>query len=272
MIQKIFIGFLLSLHTISFSQQVGDTTYYNVNWKVITSKDSASYYGVVHKFQNGLFFLTDYYISGAVQMTGTYITLSPEKNRQGEFLFYYETGGLKRKIFFENDKKEGQVIEYFESGEIREEIDYTIGKRNGFHKTYYASGVLKRKDQYVNGEWGSGICYDENGKEAPYYPYDEDAEFPGGLQAMYQFIRDYTVYPPELQEKELEARVKVRFVVDESGSVTSVVAINAKDCHPLFVKSALATIRKMPKWSAAKQDGIPVKVYFTIPIEFKLVS
>lgn len=270
--KKIIVGCILGLHTVSFSQQVGDTTYYNVNWKVTTSLDSSYYYGVVKKFENGLFYVTDSYMSGAIQMAGTYTTLSPEKNRQGEFLFYYETGGLKQRIFFENNKREGQTIEYFESGKIREEIDYTTGKRNGWHKTYYPSGVLKRKDQYINGKWESGVCYDENGNSAPYYPYDEDAEFPGGLQAMYQFIRDYTVYPAELQEEELEARVKVRFAIDESGNITSVVAINGKDCHPLFVKSALATICKMPKWSPGKQDGIPIKIYFTIPIEFKLVS
>ena len=75
-------------------------------------------------------------------------------------------------------------------------------------------------------------------------------------------------YPSLARNKNIEGRVVVKFVVDEDGAVAC----------PMIVKGigggcdeeALRVISEMPCWEPALQNGIPVRVYFTLPIQFKL--
>jgi len=43
-----------------------------------------------------------------------------------------------------------------------------------------------------------------------------------------------------------------------------------KSVHPLLDAEAIRVVELMPKWIPGKQNGKPVKVYYTLPINFKL--
>jgi antitoxin component YwqK of YwqJK toxin-antitoxin module len=103
----------------------------------------------------------------------------------GEYHLFYETGELRMKTFFINDKINGLAIEYYRSGNIRYSIEMNNSLMNGVRKIYnelqklyseevYQNGVLLRKRTYYE---NGAICQDnlvrdnhKHGTCKGYYP------------------------------------------------------------------------------------------------------
>ena len=105
-------------------------------------------------------------------------------------------------------------------------------------------------------------------KNGVYQICEEMPEFPGGEQAMFDFVANNVVYPQEARDKEIEGRVFVRFIVEKDGSVSDVKV--AKGIGGGCDEEAVRVVKAMPKWKPGKQDGKPVRVNFTMPFFFKL--
>lgn len=93
-------------------------------------------------------------------------------------------------------------------------------------------------------------------------------EFPGGDSALYQYIGSSVRYPDSAVYFKKEATVRVKFIVDEYGSIDSV---SSKEQFGYGLnKEAERVIANMPPWKPARNNGKPVKVYYQIPIKFVL--
>ena len=94
-------------------------------------------------------------------------------------------------------------------------------------------------------------------------------EFPGGQQALFRFLSENVKYPVIAQENGIQGRVICQFVVNKDGSIVDVeVARSGGD--PSLDKEAVRVIKSMPKWKPGKQRGKPVRVKYTVPVNFKL--
>jgi len=93
-------------------------------------------------------------------------------------------------------------------------------------------------------------------------------EFPGGEMALRIFIADSIRYPIEAQEKGIQGKVYIKFVVNKKGKVTN--AIVKRGVDPSLDKEALRVINILPDWKPGTQDGKNVNVGYTVPILFKL--
>ena len=93
-------------------------------------------------------------------------------------------------------------------------------------------------------------------------------EFPGGEQAMMDFVSKNVVYPKEAQEKGISGRVMVNFIVEKDGSVNEVKIVRGigGGCD----EEAVRVVKAMPKWKPGKEKGKPVRVSYIMPIFFKL--
>lgn len=93
-------------------------------------------------------------------------------------------------------------------------------------------------------------------------------EYPGGFDAMFDFINANLVYPQEAIDAGIEGRVFVGFVVEKDGSVSSIKLLRGigYGCD----EAAMDVVRKMPKWKPATQRGKPVRVQYQFPLNFKL--
>ncbi len=98
---------------------------------------------------------------------------------------------------------------------------------------------------------------------------DVPPTFKGGPQALYNFIGSKLVYPPSAEKQGIEGTVVVRFVIDEKGNVVNAHTVRSSG-NKVLDNEALRVIKSLPKWNAGKKDGEPVKVYYTLPIRFKL--
>ena len=90
-------------------------------------------------------------------------------------------------------------------------------------------------------------------------------EIIGGIQEVYKHIE----YPRNAKSAEIEGRVFIRFVVDESGKVKNPEVL--KDIGGGCGEAALKGIKKV-KFKPGTNDGSAVSVYYTLPITFKLKS
>lgn len=93
-------------------------------------------------------------------------------------------------------------------------------------------------------------------------------EFPGGVDSLMTFLMRTIKYPKEAMDKGIQGRVVVRFVVEKDGQVSEPEIL--RSVFPVFNEEALRVIRCMPKWKPGMQSGKVVRVFFTLPISFRL--
>jgi protein TonB len=98
---------------------------------------------------------------------------------------------------------------------------------------------------------------------------DSAPEFEGGLKALYQFVGNNIKYPVVASEQGKSGTVFVKFVVDEKGKVGHLSLLNNAGYG--MDEEALRVIAMIPNFkSPAKVKGEAVKVYYQLPIKFKL--
>lgn len=108
----------------------------------------------------------------------------------------------------------------------------------------------------------------EEKKEEIFKAAEQQPEFPGGQGELMKYLSSNLRYPPAAAEQGIQGRVVVQFVVTKNGTISGVKVL--QPLHPSCDKEAERLIKSMPKWIPGKQNGIPVSVYYTIPIRFRL--
>lgn len=82
-------------------------------------------------------------------------------------------------------------------------------------------------------------------------------------------LRKMIGYPPMAKEAEIEGKVILRVQVDKNGKYTKHLVI--KDPHPILTKAVTDKIRNL-SFTPGIQAGKPIKVWVTIPFDFKLLK
>jgi protein TonB len=101
-----------------------------------------------------------------------------------------------------------------------------------------------------------------------FFIVDDMPEFPGGELALRKYIANAIKYPVIAQENGIQGKVYVTFVVDKDGSISD--ARIARGVDASLDKEALRVVGTLPKWKPGKQRGKPVRVSYTVPINFVL--
>ncbi len=97
---------------------------------------------------------------------------------------------------------------------------------------------------------------------------EEMPEFPGGQQALTEYLASSIRYPVIAQENGIQGRVYIQFVVNQDGAVTNATILRGVD--PSLDREALRVVEAMPKWKPGRQRNRPVRVSYTVPINFVL--
>ena len=97
---------------------------------------------------------------------------------------------------------------------------------------------------------------------------EEMPRFPGGEAALLKWLQENITYPKSASEKGIQGRVVLRFIIRSDGSIDGVEVVKSLD--PDCDAEAVRVVKAMPNWILGKQNGKPVDVYYTLPIQFKL--
>ena len=94
------------------------------------------------------------------------------------------------------------------------------------------------------------------------------AEYPGGSEAMADYISKSVVYPEKAKADNVQGKVYVQFVVETDGSIAEATVLRGVggECDD----EALRVVKSMPKWQPATFKGKPVRSKYVIPIYYKL--
>ncbi|WP_167607336.1 energy transducer TonB [Maribellus sediminis] len=112
------------------------------------------------------------------------------------------------------------------------------------------------------------VSAQDTGKEKVYDKVEIMPEYPGGQEALLKFISENVKYPENAIKNEIQGKVFVNFIIDESGAVTKVKVLRGVDDD--IDKEAVRVIKLLEKWTPGKEKGKAVKVKYTLPINFAL--
>lgn len=105
-------------------------------------------------------------------------------------------------------------------------------------------------------------------KSEIYETVEQLPEFPGGQQAMIEFLSSNVRYPEKAAKNNIQGRVLVRFVVEKTGEISNIEVVRSVDEE--LDAEAIRVIKSMPNFTPGRQDGKPVAVWYTLPLIFKL--
>ena len=102
-------------------------------------------------------------------------------------------------------------------------------------------------------------------KTTPMYDADVMPSYPGGMNALRNFLQRNLHNPKDMEEGEL-VNVNVSFVVGYDGKLQRFEVV--QDGGDEFNKEVIRVLKKMPEWVPGKSNGENVSVYYNIPVKF----
>lgn len=105
-------------------------------------------------------------------------------------------------------------------------------------------------------------------EEEIFVAVEQQAEFPGGQGALMKFLSNNIRYPESAQQNDIQGRVIVKFVVEKDGSIGNVTVVKGVDRD--LDREAIRVVKKMPRWQPGKNNGVAVRSYFNLPVNFRL--
>lgn len=91
--------------------------------------------------------------------------------------------------------------------------------------------------------------------------------FPGGPNALFDYLETKLKYPYNVTPADGEAVVRMKFLVNEDGSLSNFSVMNKAD-DDLQV-AAVQIVQMMPHWEPARQHGKAIPQAVILPIHFR---
>lgn len=114
---------------------------------------------------------------------------------------------------------------------------------------------------------GTATATSNNVDNKTYDIVDEMPMFSGGKEKMIEYFSSNLQYPEQAKKNNIRGRVLISFIVEKDGSITNCKVI--KSVSPELDNEAMRVISSMPAWKPGKKDEQPVRVKYTIPINFQ---
>lgn len=227
-----------------------------------------------------------YYENGKRKSIQTY----EEGKPSGEWYAYYESGILQKvENFFRPGNKDsientlityndttGKAIVtngngYFEGYENRNFLkgQYNNGKKDGIWKGICPDGKTIFDQTFDKGRFVSGSTTNNKGKVYNYTRFGEiQPEFEGGMEKLYNLLVKKVTYNEDSKKNMHQGRLFVTFIINYDGSLTDIKILRSID--PFIDKEVMRALKKLPDWNPGIQNGIPVRVQFSMPVNFAL--
>lgn len=97
---------------------------------------------------------------------------------------------------------------------------------------------------------------------------EQQAEFPGGMNAFAKYLQDNLKYPASAQRANVSGKVYTQFIVKKDGSISNLQVLKGIGfgCD----EEAMRVIQSVLKWNPGRHKGEIVNSTFVVPINFQL--
>ncbi len=223
-----------------------------------------------------------------------------DNQKQGEVLQYYNPGNLKSEEYFEHDQlqsakyyyKSGNIksevlnvdgtplkrVDYYENGQIKNDISYQAKDQELYLKVlaYYEDGQLKRNELYKSPyadklklpqyNLVNGACYNHEGQIIEDIPFMRNASFPGGKEALIEFVTANLEYPSDAMQIGIKGKAVVSFYVNKDGLISRPRIVQSD--YRSFSEEALRIANLIPYFIPAIDCGELVGATMSFPVFF----
>ena len=90
----------------------------------------------------------------------------------------------------------------------------------------------------------------------------------GDLGVVRNWVQKQLNYPPIAQENGIQGKVIIQFVVEKDGRLTNVQVLSTPDRS--LSEEAVRVLQLSPRWSPGKQRNQPVRIKYTLPVDFRI--
>ena len=105
--------------------------------------------------------------------------------------------------------------------------------------------------------------------DAPFIIAEEMPKFQGGdLMKFRSWVQGKLKYPQIAQENGISGKVTLTFVIERDGSLTNIQVMQSPDRS--LADEAVRVLQSSPKWTPGKQRNSPVRVRYTLPVDFRI--
>jgi len=108
----------------------------------------------------------------------------------------------------------------------------------------------------------------DTAKEEAFDVVEQMPEYPGGLPELMKYISMNVHYPEPATKTGTQGLVVVQFIIEEDGTVSDARVVQRVSDE--LDAEALRVVNAMPKWTPGRQKGQPVRVKYTLPVNFRL--
>lgn len=240
--KKLITYLIMVLSSKTFCQ---DTIFYDNDWKKTDSYRKSEYYSI--------------------------ITRDKLDTAKAKEISYFKSGQIRKEVFYLNytmHYREGICKTWYKNGKLKEDANYKDNKLNGRLQTFWDNGQLKRDDTYELGKLKEGSLYNSDGSPTQYYDYEIMPQYPGGINELVRYISTNIKYPKKARRNGVSGKVVIKFIVDTDGSIQDVTV--EKSVSEELDEEAIRLVKNMHKWQPGLVDGTLTKVYYFLPISFKL--
>jgi periplasmic protein TonB len=126
------------------------------------------------------------------------------------------------------------------------------------------TGTTGSGSGFLAGEGGDGTG---DGTGDAFFLVEVMPAFRGGdINKFREWVQKRTVYPQEAIDKKIQGKVYLTFIIETDGSVSNVTVVQS--VNPLIDNEAVKAIESSPKWTPGLQRGRPVRVRFSMWLNF----
>ncbi len=245
--------------------QIGNT-YLDDELK-ICDKDDARYYRTYTKSTSGKYKEQTYFLGTNELHVLAYSTSADTSYYEGPYTQYYQNGKIDEEGTYTKNKRTGDWKHYYQDdGKLWYTTKRIAETKDIELKSYYKTGKLKREEIQRDGsDEVTGTCYSEKGSKIDFTRF---RVMPRASYDIPAYLSENIRYPTEARRKDIEGRVLVKFTVYENGEVHDVVI--RKHVSPDIDDEAMRVVSQMPDWTPGLVDDKPAKIWFTLPIQFRL--
>ena len=252
-----------------------------------------------------MFRVNDYYMDGTTRLIAktTLDQINFERGARGICYEYYPNGKRKSIKYFDKGVLTGDAVTYYPNGGLHTIENYS--SQGIYLKQYldtagnilanngtgtWLKGDEEKKDSYMGGPVLNGkedgnwkryvadtvftIVYKQgeiiSGKEflKKVNVFDVAPSFPGGDAEFGKYLSRNMRYPAIARENNVQGRVVLTFTVEKDGTIANIKVLRSlgSGCDD----ESIRVISLSPKWKPGLSNGKPVRVQYSMPINFSL--
>lgn len=110
--------------------------------------------------------------------------------------------------------------------------------------------------------------YNDQGNETILRSAERMPRFPAGEDSLMNYIKNHIRHPAMADKNNNQSKVILQFVVEKDGTVGEVKVARSVDKN--LDDEAIRVVKSLPKFIPGRQNGKVVRVWYTLPVDFKL--